>query len=105
VARIAPPLAHGQDKHITHMKQTEYDLLKMRHARAVANIYQYAAQANREAALDGWLFDWAEAMREAHVEAVRCETELSCAINGITMDELAQNTADHFEAMRDAQRQ
>ena len=58
------------------MKTLEYELLKMRHARAVANIYQYAAQANREAALDGWLFDWSGAMREANIEAVECEKEI-----------------------------
>ena len=68
------------------MKQTEYDLLKMRHARAVANIYQYAASANREAALDGWRCDWEGAMREANAEAVECEKAIVALANPMMSD-------------------
>jgi len=77
------------------VKTIEYDLLKMRHARAVANIYQCAASANREAALDGWLFDWAGAMREASAEAVACEHEIECHLNGTTPEEVKEDELEY----------
>jgi hypothetical protein len=80
------------------MKQLEYELLKMRHARAVANIYQYAASANRESTLDGWRCDWEGAMREANAEAVKVEHEITCVINGVTAEELAKSDRDHKDA-------
>lgn len=77
------------------MEALKLKLLEMRHARAIANIYQYAACANREAALDGWLCNWTEAFRSANAEAEYCEKEIALVLNGVTPEEIPENSPEY----------
>lgn len=53
----------------------------MRHARLVAEITMYAARANRETALDGWLCDWGYEMSRTAREAESIEQEIKTALD------------------------
>lgn len=61
------------------LSTAKYDLLKMRHARLVAEIAMYAAQANRESALGGWQCNWFEAMSTCLIAAEAIEKEIDAA--------------------------
>jgi len=61
------------------MRESQYALLKMRHARAVAEIVRFAAIANRETAMGGWIANHDELMSAANAEAEECEAAIAKA--------------------------
>ena len=58
------------------MEQLSTELLKMKHARLVAEMAMYTAIANRETSIGGWLCAWNVKMGEAAEEAAAIELEL-----------------------------
>lgn len=56
--------------------KAEIELLKMKHAHAVADLHRFAACANRETAMGGWIVDWEEAMSFASGTANECEEQI-----------------------------
>jgi hypothetical protein len=58
------------------MKQNKIDLLKMQHARYVAEMSHYIAQANRETALGEWRCNWSVAIDQSAAAAMSIESKL-----------------------------